>query len=66
MNHSELARNRQTESSGFEAGGIHCIISMTKFAQEPQHMCHRATLFSVRAPNEDVCPYCVSLFFLLS
>ena len=28
-------------------------------------MHQRATLFSVRTPNEDVCPYCVSFIFLI-
>ena len=50
-NHGELARNRQTETSRFEAGGVHCIISSTKFTQEPQRMRHRTTLFSARTPN---------------
>ena len=28
-NHAELARNRQTETSRFEAGGVNCINSST-------------------------------------
>ena len=34
-----------------EAGGVHCIISLTKFTQEPQRMRHRIRLFSARTPN---------------
>ena len=32
--HGELARNRQTETSHFEAGGVNCIISSTKVYTE--------------------------------
>ena len=49
--HGELAWNRQTETSHFEAGGVHCIISSTKFTQGPQHMRHITTLFSARTPK---------------
>ena len=35
------ACSEQTVTSRFEAGGVHCIISSTKFTQEPQHMHHR-------------------------
>ena len=50
-NHCELARNRQTGTSRFEAGGVRCIISSTKFTQEPQRKRHRTSLFSARTPN---------------
>ena len=50
-NHGELVGNRQTKTSRFEAGGVHCIISSTKFTQETQRMRHRTTLFSAKTPN---------------
>ena len=50
-NYGELARNRHTGTSRFEAGGVHCIISSTKFTQESQRMRHRTKLFSARTPN---------------
>ena len=49
-----IVRSKNSQkTSGVEAGGVHCIISSTKFTQEPQRrpMRHRTTLFSARTPN---------------